>query len=1271
MMKGHTLDTVHRHGWLRRRTTQAVAVAVGIASSLVPIALLAPSAQADASPPYLTLLFGRAQWEVTDDCATPIPGSVTLQQVAVELQSRGLTGTAAVVTNPTQDINRYCQPSIASHASWSDLAELRDTYGWQSVSTGASHGDMTQMDPTQQYAESCGSLTALEAHGHTRADGLFGYPNDKYNDTMQEDIVSQCYSYGRRYVTPTSPDTNLRATTVAPWYAWSLSVNGGACNVTTEACYDQGALGVNRRYMSPVYIASVMNTLPDEWSIVQTYRFVTGSHAPSIPGGVAWDCSDPNWQMHWTNQAEVYCFDDFKAALDQLDPSVEVTDPETVADDWGRVPPPPDTTNPSGAITSPTQDAQVLPGPMTITGTATDNAAVAAVDVYVKNRDTQEIWHNDGSWSLNFQWQSATLANPGSHSTNWTFNLPTIPNGNYSIGFRVRDTSGNLQGGTLIRFVVSTAQPDTTKPSGLVLFPTQDAQLTPGAKVISGQASDNVGVTNVDIYVKNRDTGQLWQANNTWSSTFAWHAATIAAPGTQMTTWSFNLPQIPLGNYSIGLRVKDAAANTYTAPTLTRFVITNSQPDTQAPVGTITSPTQDQSLLQEPITFQGTATDNVSVSVVDVYVKNRTNNTFWQTNNTFTTQFTWHPVQMAAPGSTSTSWTFNIPAIPAGNYAIGIRAKDPSNNLHTGTIIRFSVVQASDTGITAVYENQLGGPLHYDIYPSGIDMGPDGNIVIADTGNDMVKKYTRAGTLVWAVGGFGYGVGQFYEPRDVAIDSANNVYVVDTRNSRIVKLDANGNWVKSWEGPANDKMSFPLGLSTHNDQVILADLGKKKIRVFDTEGNQLQAFGGSGAACSNLNGIRDAERDNAGNFYVAGYSTNTIIKFDPSGNCLLAWGGTGTQNGKFKTPYGVKIAVDPVLGTEAVYVADALNNRMQEFTLTGSFVTKFGTFGTWDQPGTFDNLRRVTVDTNGTGDVWVADLWGDRVAQWHRTPSGYTYVQQWGNQPPPTTDTEVFHEPHQVAFDLDGNLRVMDTVHHRIVTMSPTGQVLGTCGRRGSAQGQFNWPRGIAVDPVTGQLWVADTKANRIQILNPNCTFVQSFGSLGTGPAQFNWPSAIAIRNDGIAFIADTQNNRVKAYNVATRALIGTFLTVGAGQNQAKGPLGIAIDPTNNHVYVGDTQNNRLIELQTANGVSWSVVRYISGYLSGPENMAVDSAGRLFATDSNNNRIALIAQGGGLDHFIDSPPLYHPASVTIGPDGKIYVTDTQNDRILVYREEAD
>ncbi len=104
--------------------------------------------------------------------------------------------------------------------------------------------------------------------------------------------------------------------------------------------------------------------------------------------------------------------------------------------------PPPDTTAPSGALTSPTAGQQVPVGPVTLTGTASDDRSVAAAYVAVRRGDTSTWLRPDGSWGA-FTWVPTTLAAPGSTSTGWSLGL-TLPSATgYAVQVRVDDASGN------------------------------------------------------------------------------------------------------------------------------------------------------------------------------------------------------------------------------------------------------------------------------------------------------------------------------------------------------------------------------------------------------------------------------------------------------------------------------------------------------------------------------------------------------------------------------------------------------------------------------------------------------------------------------------------------------------------------------------------------------------------------------------------------------------------------------------------------------------
>jgi DNA-binding beta-propeller fold protein YncE len=585
----------------------------------------------------------------------------------------------------------------------------------------------------------------------------------------------------------------------------------------------------------------------------------------------------------------------------------------------------------------------------------------------------------------------------------------------------------------------------------------------------------------------------------------------------------------------------------------------------------------------------------------------------------------------------------------------------------------------ADSGDAPAFVRQLGGPGRADIYPSGVEVDPgSGAVVVADTGNDRVAKYGAGGSNLWDVGGFGSALGKYDSPRDVGIDESGNVYVADTGNSRIVKLNgATGAPITSWKGSGADKIGSPLGVSVSNDLVYVADASKKQVRIYQLTGTLVRSFGQAGT-CT-FSALRDVDADSSGNVYIANYLQNDILKMTATGGCLTKWGSKGTGDGQFKNPYGVSVAYDPVDGAERVYVADSNNNRIQKFTLTGTFRQAMGQTGSGD--ANFGGLRRVAVDASGR--VYGADLWGWKIGRYAWNGSAYAFDRTYpapvvppaGELDRPITDTSMFNNVNQVAFEADGDLWAMDTVNQRAIPLRnvASGQLNGTpCGKRGWQAGAFNWPRGIAIDHATGNLWIADTKQSRLQVMSTACTSPAFIGSVGSGSTQFNWPYSLAIRqSDHVVFVADTRNHRVKAYNASTRALIDVFGTTGAGTGQFAQPSGIAVGPGGD-VFVADRGNKRVVRLTFAAGnFSWGGT---FGPFSGtdallrPEGVAADGQ-NVYIADPGKNRMVVVDRASGTVRGIVTGPgtLDTPQSVSVDADGCVYLSDSYHDRILVYR----
>merc|ERR1711936_618821 len=106
---------------------------------------------------------------------------------------------------------------------------------------------------------------------------------------------------------------------------------------------------------------------------------------------------------------------------------------------------------------------------------------------------------------------------------------------------------------------------------------------------------------------------------------------------------------------------------------------------------------------------------------------------------------------------------------------------------------------------------------------------------------------------------------------------------------------------------------------------------------------------------------------------------------------------------------------------------------------------------------------------------------------------------------------------------------VSDSNNHRLQIFDVNGKVLTTFGSEGTEEGQFKFPRGVAVDEQ-GFIFVADSGNNRIQIFNPDGTFLRAFGRWGQNDGEFKGLEGIAVNSKGNILVADRENHRIQIF---------------------------------------------------------------------------------------------------------------------------------------------
>ena len=445
--------------------------------------------------------------------------------------------------------------------------------------------------------------------------------------------------------------------------------------------------------------------------------------------------------------------------------------------------------------------------------------------------------------------------------------------------------------------------------------------------------------------------------------------------------------------------------------------------------------------------------------------------------------------------------------------------------------------------------------------PRGIAVASNGDLYVADTGNDCIAEFNPEGESVRYFGKEGSGEGQFKEPKGVAVAPNGEVYVADTGNSRVEQFTENGAYLGQFatKGEGEGQLKEPDGIAVASSGVYIADTGN----------NRVQKWGGASSGLA----LTHATVYDPGSGNVV-ETKPPAAKEETKGNYTFkfAFGKSGAENGQFSKPNGVAVAANG-----DVYVVDTANNRIQEFSSSGGYLTQFGKEG--KENVQFKKPEGIAIGPNG--DVYVADTGNSRIQI--LTESG-GYVGKITE-----VKGEKLKEPIGVAVASNGDIYVLlkapfpeETGKNYVYELNEKYEVLGKFGKKynpgGCLDGFLETPRGIAV-ASNGDLYVADTGNDCIAEFNPEGESVRYFGKEGSGEGQFKEPKGVAVAPNGDVYVADTGNNRVEEFS-ESGSYLGQFATKGEGEGQLKEPAGIAIagngDLWNGAVYVADTGNSRI-----------------------------------------------------------------------------------------------
>jgi sugar lactone lactonase YvrE len=452
--------------------------------------------------------------------------------------------------------------------------------------------------------------------------------------------------------------------------------------------------------------------------------------------------------------------------------------------------------------------------------------------------------------------------------------------------------------------------------------------------------------------------------------------------------------------------------------------------------------------------------------------------------------------------------------------------------------------------------------------PNGLAFDASGNLFIADTGNNVIRKLDPSGNITTVAGngtsgyagdGLAATNATLNQPSGVVVDTFGNLFIADSANEVVRKVGTNG--LITTFAKVNFYSIAALAVDAFGD-VFMADSAGNVIVKIGPNGFETEYAGGgpSGAAAQGFAAIdtvlaqpNDVAVDASGNLFIADTGNNCIRKLS-IGGILTTFAGNGSNGysgdhrlatvAELNEPTGV--AVD-AFGN--LFIADG-NSRVRKVSTNGIITTVAG--GGTKYPGdggaatnaSLGGVSRVLVDA--AGNVLISEGYSGGLVQKVTTNGIITTLAGGGigglGDGGPATNAGLGN-PQGMALDASGNLFIADAGQDNRIRKVTTDGIIVTvayysddfqCGPNLN----LSRPSGVAVD-AAGNLFIADTGNNVIREINTYglMTMVAGpwygpWGAIGDGGAATNAslhsPFAVALDASGNLLIADSGNNRIR-----------------------------------------------------------------------------------------------------------------------------------------------
>ena len=623
--------------------------------------------------------------------------------------------------------------------------------------------------------------------------------------------------------------------------------------------------------------------------------------------------------------------------------------------------------------------------------------------------------------------------------------------------------------------------------------------------------------------------------------------------------------------------------------------------------------------------------------------------------------------------------------------------------------------------------------------PSGVAYDSKGNLYVSDSYNCRIRVVNTAGVISTYAGtgicGYSGDGGpaksaEITASYGIAFDRHGDLLITDGSRIRritpagiISTVAGNSTFGYSGDGgPATQaSLNGPLGVfaDTH-DNIYIADTGNEVIRKVDSKGiirtiagNHIAGFSGDGgpATTASLNFPWSVVADALGNFYIADVN-NQRIRVVNTGGTINTFAGNGsfgnTGSGGPATSAAIGQPVGLRLGKAQLYISaiDIWAVDLQTGMITivaGNGSSGFNGDGNTALATSFS--EPVEMASDGSGGMFVADSGNNRVRhidakQIVSTTAG-GYVGDGGLGTAASLNLESIYA--HIAFDPSGNLYIADENNCRIRKVTPGGTIstfagTGICGYTGdggpASSATLSMPQAVAADG-NGNVYIADTGnlvIRKVDSTGTISTFVSLF--LSNNSAESARATGLAVDTSGNLYAADGFVAVWKITPSGTMSVAaGVVFSLGyngdgilATQAWLNFPTGLAIDRFG-QLYIADWLNYRIRKVDTSGIISTVAGNGIPGFggdggpatsamLSLPADVAVDAKDNFYIADWGNLRVRSVNAAGTIQTYAGTGGFGYngnnltanqttvfPQGLAIGPSGVVYVSDGGSYRV--------